>query len=597
MNDADTPLLDISGLTVAFDTSGVRTTPVKAVDLSLSKGEILGVVGESGSGKTMISKAIMRLLPGGGHIAGGSIRLGTTELTTLDAEDMRAVRGRRIGMIFQEPMMSLNPAMRVGRQMQEAFPAELRNDANRTRELMLAMLQRVRMPDPDACLRAYPHEFSGGMRQRIMLATSLLMKPELLIADEPTTALDVLIQKEVLDLMVELVRDLGTSVILISHDLGLIARYADSVCVMRDGMVVENGRTTDILTAPQQSYTRELLQSLPKRSAANDKPRVQQSGEPIVRIDDLQVVFGSRIALPWRKQRITRAVDGVSTTIYPGETVAVVGESGSGKTTLGRAILRLVESQHGSIRIDGQDITRLSHRQVRPLRARMQIVYQDPFSSLDPRMRIEDIVAEAFRLTGLARRKRRDNAVETLAEVGLSEEFLRRFPHELSGGQRQRVSIARAIAMQPDLIVTDEAVSALDVTVQARVLALLSSLQQQHGFAYLFITHDIGVVDQVADRVLVMYQGRVVESGRKDDVLDHPRHPYTCRLLEAVPRLAALSGGGFQSLETRFSAPAPPSGYQHDRRFLGENNTSTQMVEIADGHHVTYSPAVAETRL
>jgi peptide/nickel transport system ATP-binding protein len=320
---------------------------------------------------------------------------------------------------------------------------------------------------------------------------------------------------------------------------------------------------------------------------------VDHSIEPIVQVDDLRVVFGSRITLPWRRQRITRAVDGVSTTIYPGETVAVVGESGSGKTTLGRAILRLVDSQHGSIRIDGQDITRLSHRQVRPLRARMQIVYQDPFSSLDPRMRVADIVAEAFRLNGLARRKRRDEVAKTLTEVGLSEEFLQRFPHELSGGQRQRVSIARAIAMQPNLIVTDEAVSALDVTVQSRVLALLAALQQQHGFAYLFITHDIGVVDQVADRVLVMYQGRVVESGRKDDVLDRPHHPYTCRLLEAVPRLATLPGGGFESLQTLFSAPPAPAGFEHDRRFLGDKGAATQMIEVATGHHVTYSRAVA----
>ena len=589
MTDSSSTLLELQDVSVAFPGAGPTMRPVRSVTLSLLKGEILGIVGESGSGKTMVSKAIMRLLPRGGCIESGAIRLGDTELTTLDPESMRQVRGRQIGMIFQEPMMSLNPAMRIGRQMAEAFPADASPSKSVMRSTMIEMLERVRMPEPDACLHTYPHEFSGGMRQRIMLATALLMRPQLLIADEPTTALDVLIQKEVLDLMMELVRDFNTAVILISHDLGLVARYADRVCVMRDGEVVESGAASDILSSPKKDYTKQLLNSLPQRAQDSTGMKPRYGSAPMVSVDNLHVEFGRRRFLPWTKNRIVRAVDGVSASIYAGETVAVVGESGSGKTTLGRAILRLVDSASGSIVVDGNEISRLPERKMRRLRSKLQIVYQDPFSSLDPRMRVNDVVAEGLRHSSLSRTGRAKLVTETLDEVGLSEEFARRFPHELSGGQRQRVSIARAIVMRPDLIVTDEAVSALDVTVQARVLALLKTLQEKHGFSYLFITHDIGVVDQVADRVLVMYRGRIVESGLKSEVLDNPRHPYTCRLLEAVPRLEKSEDGGFQSGHARFEAPSPPAGFTHDQRYLRDANAGSALLQVNENHYVAYS--------
>ncbi len=591
MSNQDKPLLDVRDLTVAFGAGESESQPVRSVSLSLGRSEVLGVVGESGSGKTMISKSIMRLLPSGGRIASGSVWLDGTDLTTLDAESIRRVRGARIGMIFQEPMMSLNPAMRIGEQMVEAFVADRRLTPAQRQTAMLEMLERVRMPDPDACLRAYPHEFSGGMRQRIMLATALLMRPELLIADEPTTALDVLIQKDVLDLMIELVRDLGTSVMLISHDLGLVARYADRVCVMCDGKVVETGDVATILSSPSEQYTKELLQSLPARDRGRQSTDEIDTNKPVMKVIDLHVEFGRRRLLPWLKSRIVRAVDGVDFSLRRGETLAVVGESGSGKTTLGRALLRLVETTAGSVEFDGDEISSRSARQLRNLRSRMQIVYQDPFSSLDPRMRVEQIVAEGLRLSSLTGADRANRVRETLHDVGLSPEMARRYPHELSGGQRQRVSIARAIAMRPDVIVTDEAVSALDVTVQARVLTLLQTLQERYGFSYLFITHDIGVVDQVADRVLVMYRGRVVESGNKAEVLDTPRHPYTCRLLEAVPRLEKTTDGGFRHSNMRFDPPPPPDGYLHDENFLDINANAGVLVHVTETHQVAYTEA------
>lgn len=582
-------LLVIDGLTVSFD--GTESPVVNNVSLSLNRGEILGVVGESGSGKTMISKAVMRLLPQGGAIRSGSVRLDDTELTTLDVEAMRRVRGRNIGMIFQEPMMSLNPAMKIGRQMREAFAADSTLRETEQRAQMLEMLQRVQMPDPAACLQSYPHEFSGGMRQRIMLATALLMQPRLLIADEPTTALDVLIQKEVLDRMIELVNDMGTAVILISHDLGLVAQYADRICVMQNGRVVEQATTTKLLSRPQQPYTQELLNSVPTRAKSAPKSKTTDRGEPTVRIEDLHVRFGSRSMLPWKKPRIVHAVNGVSAALYSGETLAVVGESGSGKTTLGRAVLKLVEAEQGSIRVGETEITSIGKRAMRPLRSKLQIVYQDPFSSLDPRMRVDQIVAEGLRNSGMENRQCYGLVRKTLDEVGLSEEFGARFPHQLSGGQRQRVGIARAIIMRPDVIVTDEAVSALDVTVQARVLDLLATLQRRYGFSYLFITHDISVVDQIADRVLVMYRGRVVESGPKESVLDSPGHPYTCRLLEAVPRLRRNATGGLEAESLSFETPPLPTGFAEDQSYHGDVSATPELIKVSDDHFVACSRA------
>lgn len=589
MNDPNTPLLDIRDLTVAFSTKNGVTRPVNSVNLLVGRSEVLGVVGESGSGKTMVSKAVMRLLPSGGNIESGSVRLDGTDLTRLDAESMRKIRGSRIGMIFQEPMMSLNPAMRIGKQMDEAFVADKNHSPMQRRAAIVEMLERVRMPNPTACLKAYPHEFSGGMRQRIMLASALLMRPKLLIADEPTTALDVLIQKDVLDLMIELVRDLGTSVLLISHDLGLVARYADRLTVMRNGQVVESGGVKDILASPAEQYTRELLHSLPTRGRGREHGNDAITSKPVMKVNDLHVEFGRRPLLPWFDSRIVRAVDGVSLALRQGETLAVVGESGSGKTTLGRALLRLVDSTAGTVEFNGRDISSHSTQQLRSLRSRMQIVYQDPSSSLDPRMRVEQIIAEGLRHSSLTEAERAMRVRDTMHDVGLDPDMAQRHPHELSGGQRQRVSIARAIVMRPEVIVTDEAVSALDVTVQARVLNLLQSLQDRYGFSCLFITHDIGVVDQVADRVVVMYRGRIVESGSKTEVLDTPRHPYTCRLLEAVPRLEETPDGGHRQIDVQFQPPPPPDGYEHDENFLESGADAAVLVEVTKTHQVAFS--------
>ncbi|KJC48459.1 peptide ABC transporter ATP-binding protein [Bradyrhizobium sp. LTSP849] len=521
-------LLSVENLRI--EASASKAVVVDDVSFAVERGEFLAVVGESGSGKTAAARAVLGLLPPGLRKSGGRIVLDGVDLATASARQMRALRGPTVGMVFQEPMVSLNPAISVGAQMAEGLGLHERLGKREIKRRCIDMLARVQIRDPERTYDAYPHEFSGGMRQRIMLASVMLLKPKLLIADEPTTALDTLTQREVLDLMVGLARDHGTSVLLITHNLGLVSRYAQRALVLRQGKMVETGTTRKILTSPSEAYTKRLVEALPRRGATT---RERQGGEPLVSVRGLKVGFGGRQRL-FRRDAGVSAVNGVDLDIAAGETVAVVGGSGSGKTTLGRAMLRLIPISGGEIRFQGRDVTATNDRD---FRLASQLVFQDPYSSLDPRMRVGEIVAEPLRHVPQLATDERDRRVEAmLEEVGLAG-LGKRWPHELSGGQRQRIAIARAIVRQPAFVVADEPVSALDMTIQAQVLKLLERLQLQYGFACLFISHDLAAVEQVADRVVVMQGGRIVEQGSRDDIFDRPQHDYTKALLAAAPVL------------------------------------------------------------
>jgi peptide/nickel transport system ATP-binding protein len=524
-------LLSVEGLRITA--AGGKVVAVAGIDFAVAAGEILAVVGESGSGKTATGRAVIDLLPPGLTREAGAIRFRGEDLTRLPPARLRDLRGAAIGMVFQEPMVSLNPALTIGAQMAEGMALHTKLNAADIREACLAMLHRVQIRDPEQCLAAYPHEFSGGMRQRIMLASVMMLKPALLIADEPTTALDTLSQREILDLMVGLARDEGTAVLLITHNLGLVARYADRAIVMQSGRIVEEGGARALLSAPRDPYTRALVDALPRRTP---RPPRQHDDRPVLEARGLSVAYPGRQRL-FRRMPGVHAVDGVDLAIRPGETVALVGGSGSGKTTLGRAMLRLVQPTGGQLLFNGTDVTHASGPALREFRLACQIVFQDPYSSLDPRQRVGDIIAEPLRhQPSMSEAQKRERVAQTFADVGLSG-FEARFPHQLSGGQRQRVAIARAIVRHPALVVADEPVSALDMTVQKQILTLFRSLQQEHGFACLFVSHDLAAVEEVADRVVVMQQGKLVEEGARDRIFDAPHHAYTRALLEAAPRL------------------------------------------------------------
>ena len=524
---AESTLLSVRDLTLAV--SG--TVPVvKGVSFDVARGEIIGVVGESGSGKTMVARAIPLLLPSAIQRTSGSIRFEGCELTALEPRALRRIRGSRIGMVFQEPMTSLNPALTIGRQLEEGLRQHFRFSAAERRKLMLGMLTRVGFKDPTRALGAFPHEFSGGMRQRAMLASVMLLQPALLLADEPTTALDVLLARDVMDLMVELTRQNGTAVIMISHDLPMVARYAHRILVMRHGELVEQGPAREIIEHPQHAYTRQLVDALPRRRPV--RPPIV-ADRPVIEVKDLSVAYAGRRGLLQREPGRTVVKD-VSLTVQPGEIVALVGASGSGKTTLGRTVVGLQPKSAGSILFQGEDPF-AERARWRDYRMACQIVFQDPYASLDPRMRVEALVGEPLRHDPvLSSAERIARVREVLEQVGLGETYLRRFPHELSGGQRQRVAIARCVVRRPVFVVADEPVSALDVTIQKQVLTLFRALQELYGFACLFVTHDLGVVAEIADRVLVMEDGVIVEAGVRDRVLDQPVNPYTRRLLSAI---------------------------------------------------------------
>lgn len=547
-----TPLLRVSGL--RLESVDGQVVALKGLDFTLNRGEFLAVVGESGSGKTMAARSLLGLLPEGMKQVSGSIFFDGREVNTMSELDLRSLRGRSIGMVFQEPMVSLNPALTIGAQLAEGLLLHEKLPIAEVKDRMIEMLKRVHISDPEGCLTAFPHEFSGGMRQRIMLASVMLLRPKLLIADEPTTALDTLSQREVLDLMVELARDFGTAVLLITHNLGLVARYASRALVLERGELVEAGSVHQILVNPAHPYTRKLVDSLPRRSAkpASCAASKIEPAKTIIAVHGLSVSFTGRKRF-FREAKSVLAINNLDIEIKTGETVAVVGGSGSGKTTLGRAILGLVKAKAGTITFHGRDMQLQSGHDRHEFRMGCQLVFQDPYSSLDPRMRISSIVAEPLRhMKNMSSDEKRDRVEETLVEVGL-QDFSNRFPHQLSGGQRQRIAIARAIVRHPSFVVADEPVSALDMTIQMQVLELFQKLQQQYGFACLFISHDLSVVEQIADRVIVMQAGDIVEQGGRDQIFDAPQHPYTRALLEASPTidLSVMRTGASQSANLR----------------------------------------------
>jgi peptide/nickel transport system ATP-binding protein len=532
-----TPALSVSGLCVSVRTEVGLKPLVSDLSFTLNRGQTLAIAGESGSGKSITSLAIMGLLPPPAvRVTGGSVRLGDTDLLALPEGRMRALRGDRIAMIFQEPMTSLNPVMTIGAQLVEAIRAHEPRSRRAARATALAALKSVRISQPEQRLDQYPHELSGGMRQRVMIAMALALRPEVLIADEPTTALDVTVQREVLDLLRDLQRELGTAIILITHDMGVVAEMADRVIVMREGCMVEEGAAEDIFARPEHPYTRALLAAVPRmgKGAARGAYAVPAT-EPVASLEDVRVRFDLRGGLFGRVTHRVHAVEGVSFDIGRGETFALVGESGCGKSTIARAMVGLVPHE-GRISIGGETLSGMRPEQLKTLRRRIQIVFQDPMAALDPRMRVGDLVGEPLLIHGLGTAEERRAVVGDLMErVGLSRDQMDRYPHEFSGGQRQRICIARALTLKPDLIIADESVSALDVSVQARVLDLLAALKREFGIAYLFISHDMAVVENISDRVAVMYLGQIVELGTRDQVFGDPQHPYTRRLIDAVP--------------------------------------------------------------
>ncbi len=525
-------VLAVNDLAVALPPGADRPFALQGMSFTLHGGETLCIVGESGSGKSMTASAIMRLLPPGVRVVAGEVRLAGTDLLALNEAGMRRVRGADIAMVFQEPMTALNPLRRIGDQIGEVFTTHTALPRREALRRTGALLAEVRLPDPAAAARAFPHELSGGQRQRAVIAMALALQPKVLIADEPTTALDVTTQAQILALIQDLQRRRGMAVLFITHDFGVVADIADRIAVMQAGRVVEQGPAESVLRRPEHPYTRALIASVPPltRSAPAAPP---PAGPPILLLEGVSKTYG-RAGLLGRG-RVTRAVADVSLALPRGSTLGIVGESGSGKSTLARCIVRLLQPESGAIRLGGVDLLRLPRRAMRREAARVQMVFQDPYGSLNPRRRAGDLVAQGPMLHGVSRAEATARAAELFALVGLPPDALHRFPHEFSGGQRQRIGLARALALRPEILVADEAVSALDVTVQAQVLRLLAELRSRLGLSMVFITHDLRVAAQVCDRIAVMRSGAVVELGDAASVLRSPQHPYTQALLASVP--------------------------------------------------------------
>ncbi|ALN75153.1 ABC transporter ATP-binding protein [Aureimonas sp. AU20] len=530
------PVLSVEALSIAVGGGAKARVLVEGLSFQLARGETLCIAGESGSGKSLTALAIMGLLPQPGPVvASGAIRLGGEDLTRLSEGAMRRVRGDRIAMIFQEPMTSLNPVLTVGRQLTEAIEAH--RDVGRAEALGMALeaLRAVRIPEAERRLRQYPHELSGGMRQRVMIAMALALEPDVLIADEPTTALDVTIQAQVLGLLKEIQETRGTALILITHDMGVVAEMADRVIVMREGQVVEGGLVAPLFAAPREDYTRALLSAVPRMGNGGGREAAAVQPAPVAEIRDLAVRLPLKGGLFGRTVAEVHAVAGISFDVPAQGTLSLVGESGCGKSTTAKAIAGLVPYE-GQLSVAGRAAQDLSTFERKALRRDVQMIFQDPFASLDPRMRAGDLVAEPLVIHGIGSAREREDRVAGLFErVGLPTDAMRRYPHQFSGGQRQRICIARALALRPKLIIADESVSALDVSVQKRVLELLKELQREFGIAYLFISHDMAVVENISDRVAVMYLGQIVEMGTASQVFGNPRHAYTRRLIESVP--------------------------------------------------------------
>ena len=517
-------LLSVENLTIALPPGADRPNAVQDLSFTLDPGEILCIVGESGSGKSVSAAAIMGLLPKSLRPTQGTITFENNDLLKTPEPKMRALRGARLGMIFQEPMTALNPLMRIGDQLAEVLKVHNVPPKNRVAEL----LEAVHLPDPPRILRAYPHRLSGGQRQRVMIAMALALEPAILIADEPTTALDVTTQMQILRLIREIQSRRGTGILFITHDFGVVAEIADRVAVMQHGQIVEQGQAPQILQNPQHPYTQSLLAAVPKGAAT---PRPPAEGPPILTLQNVRKTYGGG----WTRRTQTPAVADACLQIHRGETLGLVGESGSGKSTLARCIVNLVHADAGTIAFDDQNLRTLSRAAWIPYRGRIQMVFQDPYASLNPRRRVADIIMEGPLARGTPRSTARARATELLRLVQLDPAAADRFPHEFSGGQRQRIGIARALAMDPELLIADEPVSALDVSVQAEILALLEDLRARLGLTMLFITHDLRVAAQVCDRVAVMQRGHIVEQGPTAQVFTNPTHPYTRSLLDSIP--------------------------------------------------------------
>ncbi len=538
------PVLSIDALSLALPAGSDRPFAIQGLSLDIEAGETLCVVGESGSGKSLTALATIGLLPKAVRPASGAIRLAGRDLLGLSERDLRDVRGREIGTIFQEPMTSLNPVMLIRDQIAEAFQAHGALDARRRVERTLALIAEVGLPDPLAIARAYPHELSGGQRQRVMIAIALALEPKLIIADEPTTALDVTTQAQILKLLDTLRKKHGTAVLFITHDFGVVSEIADRVAVLQHGILVEHGPAMQVLRYPQHDYTKRLLAAVP--SLVPPAPKALTDAPEAFKVEDLSKTYRGRGFL---RSRAVKAADGVSFVIHRGETLGLVGESGSGKSTVGRCVMRLIEPDAGAITIGDTSIGALTQRQFQPVRRRVQMVFQDPFASLNPRRRVGQIIAEGPIAQGVPRQRALAEARSLLGLVGLQPSVADRYPHEFSGGQRQRIGIARALALQPEVLVADEPVSALDVSIQAQILTLLQDLQKRLGLAILFVTHDLRVAAQMCDRIAVMQMGRIVELQQTADLFRAPQHAYTRALLDAVP--GRLLQPGF---DARFAA-------------------------------------------
>ena len=578
-------ILEVKDLSVAFD----GRTVVEGVNFTLRRGETLGIVGESGSGKSVSTLALMGLLPKQASVTGAA-NLGDTDLLSLSEEGFRTIRGKRISMIFQEPMTSLNPVQKCGEQVLEMMlehgvkgseKGVRGSERTIAKQRVISLFEEVLLPRPEKIFDSYPHEISGGQKQRVMIAMALINKPDILIADEPTTALDVTVQKTILELLKDLQKKHGTSIIFITHDLGVIAQIADDIMVMYRGKVMEQGTAAEILHYPKEPYTQGLLACRPpldskprrlptvedylngvkgsekgvKGSEKTNAPTevssshspslpLTPSHSPLISVKDLSVTYTLKRSVFGRPLQTLKGVDGISFDIKEGETLGLVGESGCGKSTLGRALLRLIEHSSGSITYRGRTLDTLSAKEMRALRPKLQIIFQDPYSSLNPRITIGDAICEPLRVhKGVkgsekgVKGSERTIVLSLMQQVGLKPEWYNRYPHELSGGQRQRVCIARALILQPELVICDESVSALDVSVQAQVLNLLNDLKEQYHYTYLFITHDLSVVHYMADRIMVMQKGKIVESGTPDDLFHNPQTDYTRTLIEAIPRV------------------------------------------------------------
>jgi len=531
---APSPVLDVLALTIALPSAADREHAVRDVSFVLWPGEILCMVGESGSGKSMCANALMGLLPSSVRITSGRAMFDGQDLTQLSEAQWMGLRGARIAMIFQEPMTALNPLMRIGDQIAEVFEAHGRLTPSERRARILALIAEVGLPEPEKIARAYPFQLSGGQRQRAMIAMALALEPAILIADEPTTALDVTTQAQILRLIRDLQKRHGMAVLFITHDLGVVREIASRVIVMRHGTVVEQGAVTDVLERPQHPYTKALIAAMPSEVVASASG---VKADPVLRVRDLRKTYRTGGGL-FRPAREVKAIDGVSFEIARGEVLGLVGESGSGKSTVGRAIVRLIEADGGQIFVGGEDMSGLHSDALRRARHRVQMVFQDPYASLNPRRKVAGAIAAGPIARGTPPAKAMERALSLLEMVGLDRAAGERYPHEFSGGQRQRIGIARVLALDPELIIADEAVSALDVSIQAQILDLLRDLRARLGLSLLFITHDLRVAAQLCDRVAVMQNGRIVEIGPAADIFLKPQHDYTKSLLAAVPGLA-----------------------------------------------------------